>query len=170
MEHLGRVLSFISTERMPLLLDSCVQVPKEWTTGSRQTFPDSKVHGANLGLTWVLSAPDGPHVGPMSLAIRVALTPQSTAVPAEMIMPRWAMISLHKEQMIRKSLQCHDFTMTFDYIDGSTHVFVAILMVVLMRLWLYWWRYSCSCGYIDGNSHALVVILIVLMYLWLYWW
>ena len=30
---------------------------------------DSKVHGANMGPTWVLSAPDGPHVGPMNLAI-----------------------------------------------------------------------------------------------------
>ena len=33
-------------------------------------FPDSKVHGANMGPTWVLSAPDGPHVGTMNLAIR----------------------------------------------------------------------------------------------------
>ena len=33
-------------------------------------YPDSKVHGANMGPTWVLAAPDGPHVGPMSLAIR----------------------------------------------------------------------------------------------------
>ena len=32
--------------------------------------PDGKVHGANMGPTWVLSAPDGPHVGPMNLAIR----------------------------------------------------------------------------------------------------
>ena len=32
--------------------------------------PDSKVHGYNMGPTWVLSAPDGPHVGPMNLAIR----------------------------------------------------------------------------------------------------
>ena len=32
--------------------------------------PDSKFHGANMGPTWVLSAPDGPHVGPMNLAIR----------------------------------------------------------------------------------------------------
>ena len=32
--------------------------------------PDSKVYGANMGPTWVLSAPDGPHVGPMNLAIR----------------------------------------------------------------------------------------------------
>ena len=34
-------------------------------------FPDSKVYGANMGPSWVLSAPDGPHVGPMILAIRV---------------------------------------------------------------------------------------------------
>ena len=33
--------------------------------------PDSKAHGANMEPTWVLSAPDGPHVGPMNLAIRV---------------------------------------------------------------------------------------------------
>ena len=30
---------------------------------------DSKVHGTNMGPTWDLSAPDGPHVGPMNLAI-----------------------------------------------------------------------------------------------------
>ena len=35
-------------------------------------IPDSKVHGANMGPTWVLSAPDGPHVGPMNLVIRDA--------------------------------------------------------------------------------------------------
>ena len=34
-------------------------------------YPDNKVHGANMGPTWVLSAPDGPHVSPMNLAIRV---------------------------------------------------------------------------------------------------
>ena len=35
-----------------------------------KNIPDSKVHGANMGPTWVLSAPDGPDVGPMKLAIR----------------------------------------------------------------------------------------------------
>ena len=39
-----------------------------------QGYPDSKVHGANMGPTWVLSAPDGLHVGPINLAIRVAST------------------------------------------------------------------------------------------------
>ena len=33
-------------------------------------IPDSKVNWANMGPTWVLSAPDGPHVGPMNLVIR----------------------------------------------------------------------------------------------------
>ena len=38
-------------------------------TGHTCRIPDNKVHGANMGPIWVLSAPDGPHVGPMNLAI-----------------------------------------------------------------------------------------------------
>ena len=34
-------------------------------------YTDSKVHGANMGPTWVLSAPGGPHIGPMNLAVWV---------------------------------------------------------------------------------------------------
>ena len=34
-----------------------------------KSIPDSNVRGANMGPTWVLSASDGPHVGPMNLAI-----------------------------------------------------------------------------------------------------
>ena len=46
----------------------------------RQTnIPDSKVHRANMGPIWVLSASDGPHVGPMNLAI-------------------WDAVSIHKRQ------------------------------------------------------------------------
>ena len=33
--------------------------------------PYSKVNGANIGPTGVLSVPDGPYVGPMNLAIRM---------------------------------------------------------------------------------------------------
>ena len=36
-------------------------------------YPDSKVHWVNMGPTWVLSAPDRPHAGPINLAIRVSL-------------------------------------------------------------------------------------------------
>ena len=32
--------------------------------------PDSKVHGANMGPIWVLSAPDGPLFSPINLSIR----------------------------------------------------------------------------------------------------
>ena len=37
-----------------------------------QNYPDSKDHGANMGPTWVLSAPDGPRFGPMNLAVRLS--------------------------------------------------------------------------------------------------
>ena len=34
---------------------------------------DSKVHGANMGPTWVLSAPGGSHVGPINLAMGISI-------------------------------------------------------------------------------------------------
>ena len=42
---------------------------KGWWVILENASPDSKVHGANIGLTWVLSAPYVPHAGPMNLAI-----------------------------------------------------------------------------------------------------
>ena len=47
--------------------------------------PDSKVHGANMGPTWVLSAPDEPHVDPMNLAIWAVMQNRSL----------WYLSSLH---------------------------------------------------------------------------
>ena len=38
-----------------------------------RSYPDNNFHGAHMGPTWVLSAPDGSHVGPMNLAIRVII-------------------------------------------------------------------------------------------------
>ena len=32
-------------------------------------YPDSKVHGANMGPIWGRQDPSGPHVGPMNFAI-----------------------------------------------------------------------------------------------------
>ena len=40
---------------------------------SPKPFPDSKVRVANMGPTWVLADPGGPHVGPMNLAIKDGL-------------------------------------------------------------------------------------------------
>ena len=42
--------------------------------------PDSKIHGANMGPTWVLSAPDGPHVGPTNLALWEVLSAAAHAL------------------------------------------------------------------------------------------
>ena len=47
------------------------QLKNIWVDGDfHSDIPDSKVRGANMGPTWILSAPDGPHVGPMNLNIR----------------------------------------------------------------------------------------------------
>ena len=35
------------------------------------TYPDNKVHGANMGPTWGQQDPSGPHVGHVNLAICV---------------------------------------------------------------------------------------------------
>ena len=51
-----------------------------WQRSSNVSIPDSKVHGANMWPTWVLSAPDGPRVGPMYLAFRNVMT-LSWAIP-----------------------------------------------------------------------------------------
>ena len=45
--------------------------------------PDSKVHGANMGPTWVLSAPDGPHFGPRNVAIRGELYKSQGTISAD---------------------------------------------------------------------------------------
>ena len=37
-------------------------------------FPESKVHGVNMGPIWGRQDPGGPHVDPMNLAIRVLTT------------------------------------------------------------------------------------------------
>ena len=49
-------------------------------------YPDSKVHEANMGPTWVLSAPGEPHVGLMNLAICVYIY-LVIIVPADVVAP-----------------------------------------------------------------------------------
>ena len=42
----------------------------DWTHSIKNdVIPDSKVHVAHMGPTWFLSAPGGPHVGPINLPI-----------------------------------------------------------------------------------------------------
>ena len=82
-ETLGVFVKMIWTYEMSLIEYVC-HIPKWNLTYKQQVSllsfeslnlsqwsnPDSKVHGANMGPTWVLSALYGPHVGPMNLAIR----------------------------------------------------------------------------------------------------
>ena len=53
-----------------------------WIYSFFHILPDSKVHVTNMGPTWVLSAPGGPHVGPTNFVIRVvcALSSMSKVV------------------------------------------------------------------------------------------
>ena len=55
------------------MITNTLELSTEFTRRLSTLNPDSKVHGANMGPTWVLSVPDGPHDGPMNLAIRVLL-------------------------------------------------------------------------------------------------
>ena len=43
------------------------------TVATDDAFPDSKVHGANMGPIWGRQDPGGPHVGPMNFAIWVGV-------------------------------------------------------------------------------------------------
>ena len=73
--------------------------------------PDSKVHGTNMGPTWVLSAPDGPHVCPMNRAIRVPMCGWSdhTCLGKCMINPKpLKNISETLNQFVMISTQCLD--------------------------------------------------------------
>ena len=61
--HFGTQVVF-SVIPFPLIRHQAVTCILYWN------LPDSQVHGANMRPIWVLTAPDGPHVGPMNLAIR----------------------------------------------------------------------------------------------------
>ena len=59
---------------------------------SVEYHPDSKVHRANMGPTWVLSAPDGPHVGPINLAIRTESSSRTLNDGLKQTSPNWQAI------------------------------------------------------------------------------
>ena len=63
------LVTFKYYTRIALLNVISIQMPCWWGKGSQI----KKIHGANMGPTWVLSAPYGPHVSPMNHAIRGGL-------------------------------------------------------------------------------------------------
>ena len=55
--------------KIKMIHDIAADYEVPWHAGD-YNIPDSKVPGANMGPTWALSAPDGPHVGPLNFAMR----------------------------------------------------------------------------------------------------
>ena len=49
--------------------------------------PDSKIHGTNMGPTWVRSAPGGHHVSPMNLAIGLIIKSPCIVLAGRMHLP-----------------------------------------------------------------------------------
>ena len=86
----------------------------------RYTHPDSKVHGANMGPTWALSDPDGPHVGPMNLAIRAPICAKAWQNKAlvKLLFP-----TNTKIEMIFKNAEIHYFI--------YMNVFLLLLFVIV---------------------------------------
>ena len=93
-----------------------------WSPLCLQMSPDSKVHGANMGPTWVLSAPDGPHVGPTNLGIRVLTlngartSADNPYLPKERITSTACGIYLLKKHTKLKCISC--FLHTNQHIKG----------------------------------------------------
>ena len=76
---LAKIMAWCQTGMKTLLETIKAQFTDEYTSLGLNgdgdiSYPDSKVHEANMGPTWVLSAPGEPHVGPMNFAIRMAIT------------------------------------------------------------------------------------------------
>ena len=68
-----------------------------------RTHPDSKVHGANMGPTWVLSAPDGPMLAPWTLFQGIYFT--ITWVLATISSCKTEQMYLFKEHIARAQLE-----------------------------------------------------------------
>ena len=62
--------------------------------------PDSKVHVAHMGPTWVLSAPGRPHVGPMNLAIHPLDWGRSPILPKNTILIGWSLSTLIQVMLV----------------------------------------------------------------------
>ena len=130
-------------------------------------IPDSKVHGANIGPTWDLLAPDGPHVGPMNPAIRDAMKSSSylhispiyietlkvpSYWPFGSRIHRSPVDSPHKGPVIRTVLPCPDvfilpahFTHS-DGVDGGEHRTSVHRSILLQRLCALRHRRICTLG------------------------
>ena len=98
---------------------------------------DSKVHGANMGPDWVLSAPDGPHVGLMNLVVRESSSAHWTLVQQEFCKLRTPVVfddavrhlpTLYDDRSMEDIYIYNIYRVTIEYVDklhtfkGNTHI------------------------------------------------
>ena len=70
--HIGTVLNLVSFYSGDDITTDCATHNVTWQLWHVvSNFPDSKVHGANMGPIWGWQDPGGPHDGPMNFAIWV---------------------------------------------------------------------------------------------------
>ena len=72
-----------------------------------------------MGPTWVLSAPDGPHVGPMNLPIRVCILNMQRgyfATSVRVYIEGKEYFQLYEQKKLYLYLLCHDYLDDFDIV------------------------------------------------------
>ena len=125
---------------------------------SCDVIPDNKVHGYNMGPTWVLSTPDGPHVGPMNLAIRDGNHTLSSRWKIPLFPFRHNWVRLHKYvTQWRQGKHCQLLRQMVPELPFSCkkavnfRLFFAFLFVLVIQLtrefsWFGLWRdLTCQC-------------------------
>ena len=100
-----------------------------WLYHFLNTIPDSKVHGVNMGPNWVLSAPDGSHVGPMNLAIRDLM--------CDFVCFPFVQCRLDNAYLLVKEAPGYNFITVFN-ISSWAHYkrLFSILLLAQFRLWI----------------------------------
>ena len=68
----GGLLQDFIVSRLWISVDDFDNTAKEKAENDQSSqYPDSKVHGANMGPIWGRQDPGGPHVGPLNFVIWV---------------------------------------------------------------------------------------------------
>ena len=85
-------------------------------------FPDKKVHGANMGPTWVLSAPDGPHVGPMNLAIKANYGLMISTLMGSTTISEGHSGQIHKRERAELFLRKYKYSLAYCVVSPHSNV------------------------------------------------
>ena len=122
-EHVQLRGSAVSATIITWESDQMRATPKIVSDRAVSVYPDSKVHGANMGPTWVLSAPDGLHVGPMNHAFRVTkwvrISSPFSFIGCAYLVKITSAISLWKMQIFYNMLKCFQNVINLRTIKGT---------------------------------------------------